>query len=100
MKKKAKIVSYEYGAMSSRYRVRARNKLTAYATMCYHYNRSAHMVAIYQPESSNEDMWLSLDGKISARLDEIFGGDGSFDKYCLENMEEIADCYKTIKKLS
>lgn len=92
-------VPYEYGAMSSKYRLMASNKLTAYATMCLHYQSSNHLIAIYSPESSKEDSWMSFDGKVAARLDEIFGGEDSFDKYLENNIEEIRKCYKSITQL-
>ncbi len=90
---------YEYGAMSSKFSLKAKNKLTAYCVMLLHYGKSNHMVVIYTPESSKEDQWASVDGKISERLDEIFGGEGSLDKYLKENRAEIIECYKTIEKL-
>ena len=58
-------VPYEYGAMSSKFRLYATNKLTAYATMVLHYNQSNHLVVIYKPESSKEDMWTSFTGQVS-----------------------------------
>lgn len=93
------LVAYEYGAMSSRFRLRAANKLTAYAAMCGHYERSAHLLVIYEPESSKADSWTSFDGKISDRLDEIFGGEDGFDKYCYAHVDEIRACYNTIERL-
>ena len=96
---KEKQVIYEYGAMSSKYKLKAKNKLTAYATMVLHYNQSNHLVVIYSPESSKADMWTSFTGKVSERLDEIFGGKDSFDTYIKANIEEIKVCYKGIKKL-
>ena len=35
-------VPYEYGAMSSKFRLYATDKLIAYATMVLHYNQSNH----------------------------------------------------------
>lgn len=91
--------NYEYGSMSSLYRIEAENKLTAYATMVLHYQSSAHLIAIYEPIESKEDSWLNPMGQISERLDEIFGGENSFDKYLESNIEEIKTCYKTIKQI-
>ncbi len=93
------MTTFEYGAVSSKYSLKAENKLTAYATMVLHFQSSANLIAIYSPESCKEDMWLSFTGKISERLDEIFGGEGSFEKYIQENMEAIKACYKTVKQL-
>lgn len=90
---------YEYGAMSSKFEIAAENKLTAYATMCLHYRDSTHLVAIYSPESSKADSWMSITGQISERLDEIFGGPGGFDKYLEDHIPEIKLCYSTIKRL-
>ncbi len=94
-----KLITYEYGAMSSKYSLQASNKLTAYVAMVMHYDRSAHLICIYEPIECKEDSWLTFDGKISERLDEIFGGKDSFDKYVEENIEEIKICYNTIKQL-
>jgi hypothetical protein len=44
-------------------------------------------------------MWTSFTGKVSERLDEIFGGEGSFDKYLEEHISEINECYKSIERL-
>lgn len=90
---------YEYGAMSSKYELEADNKLTAYATMCLHYQNSAPLVVIYTPESAKDDQWTSFDGKIAARLDEIFGGPDSFDKYLQNNIDAIRACYDSIKQV-
>ena len=92
-------VPYEYGAMSSKFRLYADNKLTAYATMVLHYQNSPHMVAIYSPEESKVDSWMSFDGKCAERLDEIFGGKDSFDNYLKEHINEIRECYKGINRL-
>ena len=92
-------VPYEYGAMSSKYKLMAADKRTAYATMCLHYQSSNHLIAIYSPESSKEDSWMSFTGKVSERLDEIFGGEGSFDAYLENNIEEIRKCYKSITQI-
>jgi hypothetical protein len=90
---------YEYGAMSSKYEIEADNKLTAYATMCLHYQNSSHLVVIYSPESSKKDSWMNFTGQISERLDEIFGGKDSFDKYIDNNIKDIKKCYDSIKQL-
>jgi hypothetical protein len=99
MENNTQMQTYEYGAVSSKYSLQAKNKLVAYYTMVAHYNRSAHLMVIYSPEECKEDTWVSFDGKISKRLDEIFGGDGSFDKFGEENIDEIRTCYKSIKQL-
>lgn len=82
---------FEYGAVSSKYSIEADNKLTAYVGMVAHFGRSAHLIALYEPkEIVKNDSWLNpFTGKISARLDEIFGGEGSFDKYVEEHSDEI-----------
>lgn len=92
-------IIYEFGMMSSKYELKAYNKLTAYATMAMFYGNSAPWMVIYSPEEAKKDNWFSPDGKISARLDEIFGSDGSFDRYVENNIENIRECYKTIKQL-
>jgi hypothetical protein len=93
----SEIIKYEYGAVSSRYSLEADNKLTAYSTIVVHYMNSPHLVVVYVPEDS--DNWFSIDGNISERLDEIFGGVGSFEKYLAEHPEEIRACYETIRQL-
>ena len=94
------LIKFEYGAMSSKYSLLAYNKLTAYATMVCHYNTANHLVALYEPnEIVKDDSWMSFTGKVSDRLDEIFGGEGSFDKYIDQHLQEIKECYKTIKKI-
>lgn len=90
---------YEYGAMSSKFKLVAKNKLTAYATMCLHYQSNAHMMVIYTPEECKEDSWTNITGQISERLDEVFGGVGSFDKYLEEHPDEIRECYKSIERV-
>lgn len=92
-------VPYEYGAMSNKFRLYATNKLTAYATMVLHYKNSPHLVAIYSPEESKADLWMSFDGKCADRLDEIFGGKDSFNKYLQKHISEIRECYKGLKRL-
>ena len=85
--------------MSSRYSVEADNKLTAYCAMIVHFGRSAHLIALYSPAECENDCWLNIYGKISERLDEVFGGKGSFDKYVEEHTEDIKKAYETIKQL-
>lgn len=85
--------------MSSMYSLQAENKLTAYCAMVAHYDRSAHLIALYSPEEIKEDRWMSFDGKISERLDEIFGGEGAFDKYFEQNIENIRAAMRTIKQV-
>ncbi len=97
--KTEQMATYEYGVMSSKYKLEATNKLTAYCTMCLHFQQSNHLIAIYSPESSKVDSWLSLTGKVSERLDEVFGGENSFDTYLNNHIEEIRACYSTIERL-
>ena len=95
-----KKIIFEYGAMSSRYKLEADNKLTAYCAMCAHYNQSAHLIALYKPEDIvQDDSWLNPFGEISKRLDEIFGGEGEFDKYFDSHIEQIREAITTIKQL-
>ena len=90
---------YEYGAMSSKYSIEADNKLTAYAAMIIHFNSSAHLIAIYSPEECKNDSWLMRTNDLQQRLDEIFGGEGEFEKYLDEHPNEIREACKTIKQL-
>jgi len=93
------MTTFEYGVMSSKYSCEAENKLTAYVAMCLHYDRNNHMIAIYAPEECKKDSWLNPFGQVSKRLDEVFGGEGAFDKYVDSHIEEIRTCYKSIKQL-
>ena len=91
---------FEYGAMSSKYSIEAENKLTAYFAMCVHFGGNAGLIALYSPEDVvKDDSWLSPTGGTQKRLDEIFGGEGAFEKYGDEHVEEIRAAYKTIKQL-
>jgi len=90
---------YEYGVMSSKFKLMAADKRTAYVTMCLHYQSNNHLVVIYSPESSKEDSWTCFTGQVSKRLDEIFGGEGSFDAYLEDNVDAIKKCYKSITRL-
>ena len=92
------MTKYEYGAMSSKFSLVAENKLTAYATMCLHYQENANILVIYSPDCTN-DSWFSVSGDIAERLDEIFGGKGFFDKYISDNVDAIRECYKSIKRM-
>ena len=93
-------MKFEYGAMSSRYSIEAEDKLTAYAAMLIHFGRSNHLIALYAPKDIvKNDSWLNPFGKISARIDEIFGGEGSFDKYVEEHIPEIKKALESIEQL-
>lgn len=93
-------IKFKYGAVSSVYELEADNKLTAYAAMCCHFDRNAHLIALYEPkEIVEKDSWLNPCGTISKRLDEIFGGDGSFGRYVEEHREEIAKAFISIKQI-
>ena len=94
-----KLTTYEYGAVSSKWSCKAENKLTAYVTMCLHFNSSNHLIAIYAPEECKKDMWLSFDGKVADKLDALFGGPGRMDEYIENNVDAIRECYDSIKKL-
>jgi hypothetical protein len=97
---KTGMITFEYGVMSSKYSCEAENKLTAYVTMCLHFDSYNHMIALYEPkEIVKDDSWMDITGKVSARLDEIFGGENGFDKYVESHVKEIRACYKTIKQL-
>lgn len=91
--------TYEYGAMSSKFSLSAKNKLTAYAAMVFHYKESCGLVVIYSPQESEADAWTSITGQVTDRLDEVFGGVDSFDKYVGEHLEEIKECMRTIKRI-
>lgn len=93
-------IKFKYGAMSSVWELEADNKLTAYAAMCCHFGRSNHLIALYEPKEVVEgDSWLNPFGKIAKRLDEIFGGEGSFDRYFEEHREEIVEAFESIKQI-
>lgn len=94
-------MKFEYGAMSSVWELKAENKLTAYVAMIAHFGRQSHLIALYEPkEVVKDDSWINpFTGKISVRLDEIFGGEGSFDKYVEEHKDEVESVMKTIKQI-
>lgn len=89
---------FEYGAMSSKYSIEADDKLTAYACMVIHFGNNAKLIALYSPEESKKDSWL-MATPLEKRLDEVFGGEGTFFKYLDEHQEEIKAALDTIKKL-
>lgn len=97
---KKTLITFEYGAMSSRYSLQAESKFTAYVAMIAHFGNMNHLIALYEPkEIVKNDSWLNPLGYVSERLDEIFGGEGSFDKYADEHIEDIREAYKTIKQV-
>ena len=91
---------FEYGIMSSKYSIEAENKLTAYAAMIMHLGpASTAFITIYSPEESRKnDSWL-LAYPIVKRMDEVFGGEGSFFKYLGKHQDEINKTLDTIKRL-
>lgn len=95
-----KKTTFEYGAMSSRFRLQTEDKFTAYATMVLHFASCPRFIAIYEPEDlAKRDSWL-LSNSLETRLDEIFGGKGAFFKYLNEHKEEIKEAFQTVKKIS
>lgn len=91
---------YIYGAMGTKYSITAPDKYIAYCTIVAHFKEKAHLVVIYEPKEAYEDNWVSPDGKIAAKLDNLFGGKkGAFDKYCQDNKLKIRECYYTIKQI-
>ena len=91
---------FEYGIMSSKYSIEAENKLTAYAAMILHLGpASTAFIAIYSPEELRKtDSWMFA-YPIVKRLDEVFGGEGSFFKYLGKHQDEINKTLDTIKRL-
>ena len=91
---------FEYGIMSSKYSIEAENKLTAYAAMIMHLGpASTAFIAIYSPEESRKtDSWMLAYPTVK-RLDEVFGGEGSFFKYLDEHQDEIKKVLDTIEQL-
>lgn len=92
-------ITFEYGAMSSRFRLQTENKFTAYATMVLQFSSSPQLVAIYEPEDlAKQDSWL-MHTPVEPRLDEIFGGEGAFIKYLNEHTEEIKEAFQNVEQL-
>lgn len=92
-------IIFEFGAMSSRFRLQAENKFTAYAAMVLHFYSNPHLVALYEPEDlAKQDSWL-MRTPVEPRLDEIFGGKGSFMKYLREHEEEIKEAIQNVEKI-
>lgn len=95
----AKKITFEYGAMSSRFRIQTEDKFTAYATMVLHFASCPRLVAIYEPEDlAKQDSWL-MHNPVEQRLDEIFGGKGAFLKFMYEHEQEIKEVFQTIEKI-
>lgn len=94
-----KKITFEYGAMSSRFRLQTEDKFTAYAAMVLHFNSCPQLVAIYEPEDlAKQDSWL-MHTPVEPRLDEIFGGKGLFIKYLDEHKAEIKEAYQTVEQI-
>jgi hypothetical protein len=91
-------VEIEFGVMSSRYRVKAKNKFLAYSAIVIKYSTQPHLVAIYT-EKFKKDSWLNPFGECSEKLDEIFGGKGEFEKFLAENTDGIKTVFKSIERL-
>ena len=95
-----KLITFEYGSVSHRYSIKAKNKLTAYVGMLLHFKGISHLIILYSPdEMVKKDKWFNPYGNISKRIDKVFGGVGSFDKYMAKHKEECIEAYKTIKQL-
>ena len=101
MNKEIESIRFEYGAMSSKYAVYAYNKLTAYCAMYIHFGNVANLIMLYEPKDIvKQDVWTCFDkGTFSERLDEIFGGPGSFERYLETHNDEIQEAMKSIVKL-
>jgi len=97
--KKNKEIIYEYGIMSNKHSLIATDKLIAYASMVIHYKDNPGMIVIYSPKENKEDSWFNIDGTTDKKLDNIFGGKGSFEKYIYDNIEAIKKCMNTIKRI-
>lgn len=97
-----KVVAYEYGAVGSKFRLLAANKLTAYATMVVHYHKIAGLLVVYSPVESKDDM-LCLAPinyvEVGERMDEMFGGEGSFFQYIESQQAEINKCLDTVERI-
>lgn len=95
----ARKITFEYGVMSSRFRLLAENKFTAYATMVLQFNSNPQLVAIYEPKDlAKQDSFL-MHSSVEQRLDEIFGGKGLFMKYLDEHKVEIKEAYQTVEQI-
>lgn len=94
-----KKITFEYGAMSSRFRLQTEDKFTAYATMVLQFASYPQLVAIYEPEDlAKQDSWL-MHTPVESRLDEIFGGNGAFIKYLDEHEEEIKEAFQNVERI-
>lgn len=93
------MITFEYGAVSSKFSVQAENKLTAYAAMIVHYEGQAGLLVIYSPEESKKDCWTTFGHDVMEKVDKTFGGPGAFEKYIREHTEEINKAYGTIKRI-
>ena len=91
--------TYVYGIMSSKFELTATNKLTAYATMSLQLKNNINMIAIYAPETNKADAWINLDGTTHEKLDKLFGGNGEFENYLINNQDDIKACLNSIKSV-
>lgn len=92
-------ITFEFGVMSSKYSVTAKNKLTAYCAMLFHYQEKPQLVVIYSPEKYKEDSWTNFDGRTEAILNELFSEFGGYESYMKDNIQIIKKAIKTIKKI-
>lgn len=99
---------FEYGVMRKRYSLKVDDKLTAYATMVTHIRKDIHLIQLCEPQEivkddswfANPFTWVIPIEQTIERLDEIFGGKGSFEKYIDEHQDEIRAAYSTIKQIT
>lgn len=96
---KTALTTYEYGAGSSKFRLFADNKLTAYAAMILHYGDNAGVLVLYAPESKVPEWSIFNGSDVAERVDKVFGGPGEFLNYIEMNKPEIEKCYNTIERL-
>ena len=86
----------EYGIMSTKWEIEADNMLTGIAVIVLSVPNAANAMVIYSPKDAPK---FAFSDNLEARLDEIYGGEGCFEKYLESHKTEIRECYLTRKEL-
>lgn len=90
----------EYGIMSNKWEITAKDEKQAIAAIVVLLGTNAKLAVIYSPQEMREKEWaFSFAENLEARLDEIFGGKGKFMVYLDSHVEEMREVVKTHKVL-
>ena len=90
----------EYGIMSNKWEITAKDEKQAIAAIVVLLGTNAKLAVIYSPQEMREKEWsFGFAENLEARLDEIFGGKGKFMAYLDSHVEEMREVIRTQKKL-